>query len=314
MPENVIILGSGPAGLTAAIYLARANLLPLLFEGFQSGGMPGGQLMTTNVIENYPGFLHGISGPELMEQMKKQAERFGTRFIMEDIETVKADKSPFTVIAMSGKEYEAKSLIIATGAIAKRLPLNSERDFWGRGISACAVCDGGLPVYRGKELAVMGGGDSACEEAIHLTNFGSRVYIIHRRDELRASKILQQRVMEHPKIEILWNKVVLEFLGDKKLTGLKLKDIKTGGISELPVAGAFEAIGHLPNTAFLKEQLEEDDNGYLLTKPNSMMTSVDGIFAAGDVRDPKYRQAVTAAGSGCMAALECERWLCGLFC
>jgi len=314
MAENVIIIGSGPAGLTAAIYLARANQSPLLFEGFQSGGMPGGQLMTTNVIENFPGFSHGISGAELMEKMKDQAERFGTRFIMEDVEAIKTERRPFTVVSMSGQEYETKSLIVATGATAKRLSLDSERDFWGKGISACAVCDGGLPIFRGKELAVMGGGDSACEEAVHLSGFGSKIYLIHRRDELRASKILQKRVMEHPKIEILWNKEVLDFLGDKKLTGLRLKDTKTGEITELAVAGAFEAIGHHPNTAFLQEKLETDDNGYILTKPGSMMTSVEGVFAGGDVHDPKYRQAVTAAGSGCMAALECERWLCGLYC
>lgn len=314
MVEQVIIIGSGPAGLTAAIYTSRANLSPLLFEGFQAGGMPGGQLMTTNIVENFPGFPEGIPGPQLMDKIKQQAERVGTRFIMEDVQAIKTDKRPFVVVSMSGQEYEANSLIVATGATARRLPLDSEKKFWTRGVSACAVCDGALPVFRDKELAVIGGGDSAVEEAGHLANFGSKVYIIHRRDELRAGKLLQKRAMEHPKIEILWNKVVVEFLGNEKLTGLKLKDTKTGEISELVVAGAFEATGHTPNTGFLNGQLKTDESGYLITRPNSMMTSVEGIFAAGDVQDPKYRQAVSAAGTGCMAATECERWVCGMFC
>ena len=312
--ENVIIIGSGPAGLTAAIYTSRANLSPLLFEGFQVGGMPGGQLMTTNVVENFPGFPEGIPGPQLMEKIKKQAERVGTRFIMEDVQEIKMEKRPFTIVSMGGQEYETQSLIIATGATARRLPLDSEKRFWTRGVSACAVCDGALPIFRGKELAVVGGGDSAVEEAGHLTNFASKVYIIHRRDELRASKILQDRAIEHPKIEILWNKIVVDFLGDQVLTGLKLKDTKTDEVLELPVAGAFEAIGHAPNTAFLKGQLETDEGGYLVTRPNSMMTSIEGIFAGGDVQDRRYRQAVSAAGSGCMAAIECERWICGMYC
>ncbi len=318
MPENVIIIGSGPAGLTSAIYTARANLSPLLIEGFQAGGMPGGQLMTTGIVENFPGFPNGIGGQELMANIRQQAERVGTRFIMEDVTAIKIGtengKPLFTVVSMSGNELQALSLIVATGATARRLPLESEKKFWSRGISACAVCDGALPIFRDKELAVIGGGDSAVEEAGHLTNFGSKVYIIHRRDELRASKILQKRAMEHPKIEILWNKVVEEFIGDKILTALKLKDTKTGELSELTVAGAFEAIGHTPNTGFLEGQLETDESGYLVTQPHSQMTSVDGIFAAGDVQDPKYRQAVSAAGTGCMAATECERWLCGMYC
>jgi thioredoxin reductase (NADPH) len=215
---------------------------------------------------------------------------------------------------MGGESYEALSLIIATGATAKRLPLESEKEFWGRGVSACAVCDGALPIFRNKELAVIGGGDSAIEEAGHLTNFGSKVYLIHRRDELRASKVLQDRAKEHPKIEILWNKTIEEFVGDTKLTGLKLRDTKTGDIATLTVAGAFEAIGHIPNTGFLSGQLDTDDDGYVRTLPHSQMTSIEGIFAAGDMQDPKYRQAVSAAGTGCMAALECERWLCGVYC
>lgn len=312
--EKVIIIGSGPAGLTAAIYTSRANLSPLLFEGFQAGGMPGGQLMTTNIVENFPGFPEGIPGPQLMEKIRQQAERVGTRFIMEDVQEIKVGKQSFTVVSMIGQEYETQSIIIATGATARRLPLDSEKKFWTKGVSACAVCDGALPIFRGKDLAIIGGGDSAVEEAGHLTNFAGKVYIIHRRDELRASKILRKRAEEHPKIEILWNKTVIEFLGEQILTGLKLKDTKTGEVSELPVAGAFEAIGHAPNTGFLKGQLETDETGYLVTRPNSMMTSVEGIFAAGDVQDKKYRQAVSAAGSGCMAATDCERWICGMYC
>lgn len=318
MPEKVIIIGSGPAGLTAAIYSARANLSPLLFEGFQAGGMPGGQLMTTGLVENFPGFPEGIDGQQLMGNMRQQAERVGSRMIMEDVTSIKidseGDKPLFTVTSMGGKEHRALSLIIATGATARRLPLDSEKKLWGKGISACAVCDGALPVFRDKELAVIGGGDSAVEEAGHLTNFASKVYIIHRRDELRASKIMQQRAQEHPKIEIIWNKVVEEFLGESTFAGLKLKDTQTGELSELAVAGAFEAIGHKPNTGFLEGQVETDESGYLVTKPNSQMTSVEGIFAAGDVQDSKYRQAVSAAGTGCMAATECERWLCGVYC
>ncbi len=316
MPEKVIIIGSGPAGLTAAIYAARSNLSPLLFEGFQAGGMPGGQLMITGLVENFPGFPDGIDGQQLMGDMRKQAERVGTRLIMEDVTSIKInsidDKPLFTVVSMSDREYEALSLIIATGATARRLPLDSEKKLWGKGISACAVCDGALPVFKDKELAVIGGGDSAVEEASHLTNFGSKIYIIHRRDELRASKIMQQRAMEHPKIEILWNRIVLDFLGDESLTALKLKDTKTGGLSELHVAGAFEAVGHQPNTGFLEGQLETDENSYLVTRLNTHMTSIEGIFAAGDIQDSKYRQAVSAAGTGCMAAIECERWLYGM--
>jgi thioredoxin reductase (NADPH) len=249
-----------------------------------------------------------------MEKIKKQAERVGTRFLMEDVQEIKMAKRPFTVISMGGQEYETQAVIIATGATARRLPLDSEKRFWTRGVSACAVCDGALPIFRNKELAVIGGGDSAVEEAVHLTSFASKVYLIHRRDELRASKILQKRATEHPKIEILWNKIVVDFLGDQVLTALKLKDTKTDEVSELPVAGAFEAIGHAPNTAFLQGQLETDEDGYLVTRPNSMMTSIEGIFAAGDVQDQKYRQAVSAAASGCMAAIECERWMCGMYC
>lgn len=309
MAEKILIVGSGPAGLTAAIYAARAGLSPVIIEGFQAGGMPGGQLMTTGVVENFPGFPNGIDGQKLMADMREQAVRFGTKAIMEDVTHADLSKRPFVVTTAGGMTYEAESLIVATGATARRLPMESEKLLWGKGISACAVCDGALPVFRNKELAVIGGGDSAVEEATHLTQFGSKVYLIHRRDELRASTIMQKRAMEHPKIEILWNKVVEEFIGDKSLTGLRLKDTVTSEMTEIAVAGAFEAIGHKPNTDFLNGQLKFDEQGYIVTLPDSTVTTVLGVFAAGDVKDPKYRQAITAAGSGCMAAIEAERWL-----
>ncbi|MBD3418639.1 MAG: thioredoxin-disulfide reductase [Chitinivibrionales bacterium] len=309
MPENVIIIGSGPAGMTAAIYAARANLNPLLIEGFQAGGMPGGQLMTTSAVENFPGFPDGVDGQELMARMRKQAENHGTRLKMEDVTAVDLAGHPYKVISSNNETYESKALIIATGATARRLPIDSEAAFWNKGISACAVCDGGLPIFRNKELAVIGGGDSAVEEATHLTQFGSKVYLVHRRGTLRASKIMQKRAVEHPKIEILWNKTVAEFVGAEVLSGLKLKDTQTGEISKLAVAGCFEAIGHIPNTAFLKNQLEADEAGYLTTKADSTQSSKEGVYACGDVQDSKYRQAVSAAGTGCMAAIEAERWL-----
>jgi len=309
VPEKLIIIGSGPAGLTAGIYASRAGLSPLLFEGFQAGGIPGGQLMITGIVENFPGFPDGISGQSLMAKMKDQAQKVGTRLITDDIEETRLDSRPFTLQSASGDVYETQSLIIATGATAQRLPLQSERLFWGRGISACAVCDGALPLFRNKPLAVVGGGDSAIEEAMHLTDFGSKVYLIHRRNELRASNIMQERVKKHPKIEILWNKVVVEFLGNVTVKSVLLKDTVTGELSNLEVAGVFEAIGHKPNTGFLKNALPVDQQGYLLTRPGLMASAIDGVFIAGDVRDPKYRQAVCAAASGCMAALEAETWL-----
>ncbi len=309
MPEKVILIGSGPAGLTAAIYVSRANLSNILFEGFQSGGIPGGQLMITDIVENFPGFSEGIAGQKLMAEMKEQAKRVGTKMIMEDIENVNCSAYPFKVYSSSKEKYEANSLIIATGAIAKRLPLESEKQFWNKGISACAVCDGALPIFRNKPLAVIGGGDSAIEEAMHLTQFGSKVFIIHRRNEFRASKIMQKRAYSNKKIEILWNKVVVEFIGDALLKAVKLLDTVTGNLSTIEVAGTFEAIGHQPNTAFLGGQLALDENGYIKTKAGSTETSVAGIFAAGDVQDSRYRQAITAAASGCMAALEAEWWL-----
>ena len=309
MNEKLIIIGSGPAGLTAAIYAGRANLQPVLFEGFTEGGIPGGQLMITTTVENFPGFPEGMPGPKLMSDMRDQALKFGCRMIQEDIVQADLCKRPFALTTMNGETHTAKALIVATGATARRLPLESEKQLWNRGISACATCDGSLPVFRNKELAVIGGGDTAIEEAVHLTQFASKVYLIHRRDELRASKVMQHRAKNHPKIQILWNKVVEEFLGEKMLSGLKLRDTKTNDLSELPVVGAFEAIGHVPNTGFLKGALQTDDLGYVQTWPGSTRSSIDGVFAAGDVQDHKYRQAITAAASGCMAAIEAEHWL-----
>jgi thioredoxin reductase (NADPH) len=308
MPEQVVIIGSGPAGLTAAIYVSRANLKNILFEGFLSGGIPGGQLMITGVVENFPGFKDGIHGQKLMAEMKEQAIRTGARMITEDVDEVDLSVYPFKVIS-SDKVFETQSLIIATGATARRLPLESEKKFWTKGISACAVCDGALPIFRNKPLAIVGGGDSSIEEALHLAQFGSKVFIVHRRNEFRASKIMQKRAYANPKIEILWNKVVVEFIGDGLLKAIKLLDTVTGNLSMIEVAGAFEAIGHQPNTAFLKGQLPINENGYIITKPGSTETIIPGVFAAGDVQDSRYRQAITAAASGCMAAQETEWWL-----
>jgi thioredoxin reductase (NADPH) len=309
MSEKLIIIGSGPSGLTAAIYAARANLSPLLFEGFQAGGIPGGQLMITTGIENFPGFKDGIGGQKLMAEMREQALRFGTRMITEDIESLKLDKHPFRLISSGGDAYETCALIISTGATARRLPLESEKKFFQHGISACAVCDGGLPVFRNKPLAVVGGGDTAVEDALYLAKFGSKVYLIHRRDSLRASSIMQQRLLNNGKIQPLWNKIVVEFVGDSLLKAIRLKDTKTGEESKIEVAGAFEAIGHQPNTGFLGGQLTLNEAGYIFTHPGTAMTSLDGVFAAGDVQDFRYRQAITAAGSGCMAALDALKWL-----
>jgi thioredoxin reductase (NADPH) len=309
MLEKVIIIGSGPSGLTASIYASRANLSPLLFEGFQAGGIPGGQLMITTMVENFPGFKDGIGGQKLMAEIRAQSLRVGTRMITEDVESVKLDARPFVVTSSSGTSYETRSLIIATGATARRLDLASERKYFNKGISACAVCDGALPLFRNKPLAVIGGGDTAIEEAMYLTKFGSKVYLIHRRDSLRASKIMQDRVLHHEKIQVLWNKIPEEFLGETLLKGIRLRDTQTNELSTLEVSGAFEAIGHLPNTAFLKNQLALDESGYLTTSCGTTMTSVEGVFAAGDVHDFRYRQAVTAAGSGCKAALDAQRCL-----
>lgn len=309
MSERLIIIGSGPAGLTAAIYASRANINPLLIEGFQEGGIPGGQLMITSVVENFPGFPEGILGPQLMGRMREQAVKHGTRMIMDDVVDVDLKKHPFTLTTAGGETLSTEALVVASGATARRLPLESEKRLWGKGISACAVCDGALPAFRNRELAVIGGGDTAIEEALHLTQFASKVYLIHRRDALRASSVMRKRIQNHPKVELLWNKVVEEFCGETKLACLRLKDTVTGASTELPVVGAFEAIGHVPNTGFLKGQLDINENGYLKTVPGSTGTNIPGVFAAGDVQDANFRQAITAAGSGCMAAIEAERWL-----
>ncbi len=308
MSEQVVIIGSGPAGHTAAIYAARANLKPLMFEGFSSGGIPGGQLMTTTEVENFPGFPHGVDGQELMANMRKQSERFGTRITTEDVTQVDLAKQPFTV-ASSAHSVQTKAIIVATGATAKRLHLPGEKRLWNSGMSACAVCDGALPIFRNKELVVVGGGDSACEEATFLTKFASKVYLVHRRDSLRASKIMQERVLKHPKIEMVWNTSLEDVLGDEAVSAVRVKDTVTGKTRDLACGGVFYAIGFTPNTGMFGSQLQTDKDGYIVTKPGSTQTSVAGVFACGDVQDKKYRQAVTAAGSGCMAAIDCERWL-----
>jgi len=309
--ENVIIIGSGPAGYTAALYTSRAKLEPLLFEGELSKEiLPGGQLMTTTEVENFPGYPEGVTGPQMMEDLKKQAERFGTRIVSKTVTAVDCSARPFKVTA--GRDsYEAKSLIIATGATARYLGLESEERFMNRGVSACATCDGALPRFRNKPLVVVGGGDSAMEEALFLANFAGHVHVIHRRDQLRASKIMGDRAIAHDKIAIEWNSVVEEVLGndDDGVTGVRLKNVNSGNTRELECAGYFSAIGHKPNTDLFEGALDMDDTGYLITQPGSTRTNVEGVFAAGDVQDKTYRQAVTAAGSGCMAALDCTRWL-----
>lgn len=311
--HKVVIIGSGPAAHTAAIYTARANLNPIMYEGFMAGGIAaGGQLTTTTEVENFPGFPDGISGPELMERMRKQSLRFGTIIITETISKVDFTSRPFKLWREGFENDEpilTHSVIIATGATAKRLNIKGEDLYWQKGISACAVCDGALPLFRNKPLVVVGGGDSACEEANYLTKFGSIVYLIHRRDQLRASKIMQERTLKNPKIKIIWNTVVIEALGNNVLQKVKLQNLKTNEITELEASGLFYAIGHKPNTEPFKGQIELDDDGYIITKPGTTQTNIPGIFAAGDVQDKKYRQAITAAGSGCMAALECEKYL-----
>lgn len=343
MPEKVIIIGSGPAGWTAAIYAARASLNPLLFEGAinetnaRNGTLPLGQLALTTEVENYPGFppgdvsslletalpeerraylpphdKHGITGPELMELMRQQAIHFGTRVVTEDIVEVDFSSRPFTLKASDGKTYQAEAVIVATGARANYLGLPSEERFKNKGVSACAICDGALPRFRNKPLAVIGGGDSAVEEALYLAHSASKVYLVHRRDQLRASKVMAQRAMSHPKIEIVWNRMVDEVLGDNEngVTGIRLKSTVGEPDLTLEVSGMFLGIGHTPNTAFLKGQLELTEKGYIKrVQPFRTNTSVEGVFAAGDVADDYYRQAITAAGSGCMAALDAERWL-----
>jgi thioredoxin reductase (NADPH) len=307
--EKLVIIGSGPAGHTAAIYAARANLQPLMFEGDLAGGIAaGGQLTTTTEVENYPGFPEGIDGTRLMELMRAQSTRFGTHIFTETVESIDLQQRPFRVRTPE-REVQARTVILATGATAKRLQVKGEEKLWQMGISACAVCDGALPIYRNKPLVVVGGGDTAVEEATHLTKFGSRVHVVHRRDELRASKIMQQRLFANPKVMMVWDSAVEEAVGDRTLSGVKVKNLKTGEVRLLEAGGLFYAIGHIPNTAFLQEQVQLDESGYVVTKPGTTQTSVAGVFAAGDVQDKVWRQAVTAAGTGCMAALEAERFL-----
>lgn len=310
--ERIVIIGSGPAAHTAAIYTARANLQPVLFEGMYAAGVAaGGQLTTTTEVENFPGFPQGISGPQLMEQMRQQSVKHGTRIETITIDRVDLSSQPFKVF-YGQNQIETQALIIATGATARRMGLPGEKEFWQKGISACAVCDGALPIFRNQPLAVIGGGDSAVEEATHLTKYTSRVFLLVRRDVLRASKIMQDRAFSNPKLEILWNTEATEAVGENALQGLKIINNKTQTESTLAVKGLFYAIGHIPNTSFLDGQVECDSSGYILTKPGSTLTNVPGVFACGDVQDKHYRQAITAAGSGCMAALDAEHFLAAL--
>jgi thioredoxin reductase (NADPH) len=312
MPEThrtrVLIIGSGPAGYTAAIYAARASLSPILVAGLE----PGGQMTITTDVENYPGFAAVIQGPWLMEQMAAQAEHVGTRIVHDLITRVDFTRRPFRCVADSGEEYLADAVIIATGAQARWLDIESERRLQGRGVSACATCDGFF--YRGKAVAVVGGGNTAVEEALHLTHHADSVTLIHRRDALRAEKILQARLFAHPRINVVWDSIVEEIEGGgtpEVVTGIRLRHGKTGAFNRLPVDGVFIAIGHTPNTAIFAGQVAMDAEGYILTEPGSTRTSVEGVFAAGDVQDKLFRQAVTAAGTGCMAALEVDKWLAG---
>ena len=300
---NVVVLGSGPAGLTAALYLSRANLTPTVYEGIQ----PGGQLTITTDVDNFPGFPEGIMGPELMDRMKKQCARFGTQFLFEEVVEADLSSRPFQMKTSAGNQIEADAVVIASGATARYLGLENEARLLGHGVSACATCDGFF--FQNVPVAVVGGGDSAVEEATFLTKFASKVYLIHRRDALRASKIMQQRAFDNDKIEILWNTEVTDVLGDKEVTGATLRNNVTGEEGTLEISGFFLAIGHTPNTTAFKSQINTDGDGYIITDSDSTRTNIEGVFAAGDVQDRTYRQAITAAGSGCMAALEVERWL-----
>jgi thioredoxin reductase (NADPH) len=306
--HRVVIIGSGPAGLTAAIYAARASLEPLVIEGEPSStsDQPGGQLMLTTEVENFPGFPEGIMGPELMMRFREQAQRFGATFLTEKVTAIDFSERPHRVWVRD-TEHTADSIIVSTGAQSLMLGLEAESRLLGHGLSTCATCDGFF--FRGQEIAVVGGGDSAVEEATFLTKFATKVILLVRRDELRASKIMQQRALDNPKIEIMWNTVVDDLVGEAQLEGAVIRNTVSGETSTLPVAGLFVAIGHRPNTDLFKGVLDMEDNGYLITKPGSAYTNVDGVFACGDVQDHTYRQAITAAGSGCMAAIDAERWL-----
>jgi thioredoxin reductase (NADPH) len=309
--HKVAIIGSGPAGYTAAIYAARANLQPLCIEGVVKGGVAGGQLMITTDVENYPGFPESIAGPALMEQFKKQAARFGTELVSADVERVDFSSYPFKLWT-DEREYEARSVIVATGASARWLGLPNEHALWNRGVSACATCDGYF--FRNEDVAVVGGGDTAMEEALYLAGLCKSVTVVHRRADLRASKIMAKRALEHPKIRFEWNSFVSDVADVERgeVTHIVLENVNGGGRRELPVKGLFIAIGHTPNTSIFGNQLELDSNGYIRTKPGSTRTNIEGVFAAGDVQDHVFRQAVTAAGTGCMAAIEAERWLAGM--
>jgi len=318
MTEKIIIIGSGPAGWTCAVYAARANLKPVIYEGAISeenrlrGTLPLGQLNLTTEVENYPGFPKGVQGPDLMIAMRQQAEHSGARIITEDIVSIDMSKRPFVMTDSEGKTVSAMAVVIATGASANYLGLPSEENYKNRGVSACAVCDGALPRFRNKPLIVVGGGDTACEEGNYLTKFASTLYVVHRRDALRASKVMAARLLNNPKVKPVWDSVIDEVLGDdeKGLTGARIKNIKTGATHTIDATGMFVAIGHTPNTKFLKGQLATDAHGFVkLTDPFRTLTSVEGVFGAGDVADPTYKQAVTAAGMGCKAALDAERWL-----
>jgi len=310
--ENVVIIGSGPAAWTAAVYAARANLDPVVYEGEPFGTMvPGGQLMSTTEVENYPGFPDGISGPELMERMRQQAVRFGVRVVSERITAIDAQRHPFRLTPSYSDPVASLTVIVATGANARWLGVPNEERLaqTGGGVSACAVCDGALPFFRNKRVAVVGGGDTAMEESLYLTKFASEVVIFHRRDAFRASRVMADRVLAHSKIRVEWNTEVVEILGYDEITGVRLEDTVSSERREMDVGGLFVAIGHTPNTAFLEGQLELTPHGYIRTKPWRTATDIEGLFAAGDVMDDYYRQAITAAGTGCMAALEAERWL-----
>ena len=310
--HQLVIIGGGPAAHTAAIYAARAELKPLLFEGFMAGGVvAGGQLTTTSEVENFPGFPKGISGPEMMLLLREQSMRFGTKVITETIDKANFSEQPFRLWREGNdKEILAHAIIIATGATAKKLDIEGGTAYWQKGISACAVCDGALPIFRNKELVVVGGGDSAAEEALFLTKYASKVYLVHRRDSLRSSQIMQKRILANPKINLCWNSEVVAVTGDGNLLStVKIKNNKENKNSDINASGLFFAIGHLPNTDIFQNQLQLDSEGYIKVKSGSTHTNIDGVFACGDVQDKKYRQAITAAGTGCMAALDAEHWL-----